>query len=173
MEDQLILVNEKDEMVGVSEKLKIHQDGLLHRAFSIFILNSRGELLLQRRALGKYHSSGLWSNTCCGHPRLGEQVTIAAQRRLQAEMGLDCQLKVVGSFIYRANVGDGLVEHEFDHLLIGWSDFEPVLNLEEAVGWKWVHFATLDRELSHHPQDFTCWFRIIMGTQLYRFPIAF
>jgi isopentenyl-diphosphate Delta-isomerase len=173
MEDQLILVNEKDEMVGVGEKLKTHRDGLLHRAFSIFILNSREELLLQRRALGKYHSPGLWSNTCCGHPRPDEQVVVAARRRLKAEMGLDCRLKVFGNFIYRADVGDGLVEHEFDHLLIGYSDLEPTLNLEEAVGSKWVYLATLAEELSDHPQDFTRWFRIIMDTQLHKFPIAF
>jgi isopentenyl-diphosphate delta-isomerase len=118
MEDQLILVDEKDEMVGVGDKLKIHQDGLLHRAFSIFIFNSYGELLLQRRAFGKYHSAGLWSNTCCGHPRPGEQVLVAAQKRLKVEMGLDCQLDTFGNLIYRVDVGNGLFEHEFDHLLI-------------------------------------------------------
>ena len=133
MEDQLILVNEKDEMVGAGEKLKIHRHGLLHRAFSIFIFNSHGELLLQRRAPGKYHSPGLWSNTCCGHPHLGEQVLAAAQIRLKFEMGLGCQLDAFGSFIYRADVGDGLVEHEFDHLLIGYSELDPTLNIEEAT----------------------------------------
>src|SRR6266404_1505817 len=171
MEDQLILVNENDERVGIGEKLNIHREGLLHRAFSIFILNSHGELLLQRRALNKYHSPGLWSNTCCGHPRPGEQVMIAARRRLKAEMGLDCQLKRVGSFIYRADVGVGLVEHEFDHLLIGHSDLEPTLNLKEAIGWKRAHFATLEREVSDHPEDFTCWLRVIMDTQLHKFDL--
>lgn len=170
MEDMAILVDEKDESMGVGEKLKIHQDGLLHRAFSIFILNSLGELLLQRRAPGKYHSPGLWSNTCCGHPRPGEQVVAAGQRRLKAEMGLDCQLKGVGSFIYRADVGDGLVEHELDHLLVGHCDLEPILNLEEAIGWRWAHFATLGRELSDHPEDFTCWLKVIIDTQLHKFP---
>jgi isopentenyl-diphosphate delta-isomerase len=172
MEDQVILVNEKDEMVGVGEKLKIHQAGLLHRAFSIFIVNARGELLLQRRALSKYHSPGLWSNTCCGHPRPGEQVMAAAQRRLKAEMGLDCRLEVVGSFIYLADVGDGLVEHEFDHLLVGHSDLEPTLNCYEAIRWKRVHFATLRRELGDRPEDFTCWLRVIIDTQLHKFPIT-
>src|ERR1041384_906891 len=103
MEDQLILVNEKDEMVGVGTKLKIHREGLLHRAFSIFIFNSHGKLLLQRRALGKYHSPGLWSNTCCGHPRPDEHVLVASRRRLKAEMGLDCKLEAFGSLIYRAD----------------------------------------------------------------------
>lgn len=172
MEDQLILVNENDEMVGVGEKLKVHQDGLLHRAFSIFILNSHGELLLQRRALSKYHSPGLWSNTCCGHPQPGEQVMAAAQRRLKAEMGLDCQLMEIGSLIYQADVGSGLVEHEFDHLLIGHSDLQPTLNVEEAIDWKQVHFATLGKELSEHPGDFTCWLRVIIVTQLHKFDVT-
>lgn len=173
MEDKLILVNEKDDMVGVGEKLKIHREGQLHRAFSVFILNSHGELLLQRRALSKYHSPGLWSNTCCGHPRPSEHVTLAAQQRLRAEMGLDCRLKRVGSFIYRADVGDGLVEHELDHLLVGHSDVEPVLNVEEAIGWKWVRFETLKRELSDDPKQFTCWIRIIMETQVHQLAVAF
>jgi isopentenyl-diphosphate delta-isomerase len=172
MEDQLILVNENDEMVGVGEKLRVHREGLLHRAFSIFILNSRGELLMQRRALCKYHSAGLWSNTCCGHPRPGEQVVAAAERRLKAEMGLDCQLEEFGSFIYRADVGDGLVENEFDHLLLGRSDLDPSLNMQEATGWKRVHFAALGTELNNRPEDFTCWFRLIVDTQLHKFPAA-
>jgi len=172
MEDQLIIVNEKDEMVGVGAKLKIHREGLLHRAFSIFIFNAHGELLLQRRALSKYHSPGLWSNTCCGHPRLGEQVLVAAQRRLKAEMGLDCQLDAFGSLIYRTDVGDGLVEHEFDHLLIGYSELDPTLDLQEAIAWRRVPFATLGREVHDRPNDFTCWLRVIIETRLHKFPIA-
>jgi len=168
-EDQLILVNENDEMVGVGEKLEIHRKGLLHRAFSIFILDSLGELLLQRRALNKYHSPGLWSNTCCGHPRPGEPLMAAARRRLKAEMGLDCQLTHVGSFIYRQNVSGGLIEHEFDHLLIGHSDLDPTLNLEEAVRWKRANFEMLRTEISDHPEDFTCWLRVIIDTQLHIF----
>jgi len=173
MEDQVILVNEQDEMVGVGEKFKTHQAGLLHRAFSIFTLNSHGELLVQRRAPGKYHSAGLWSNTCCGHPRPGEEVILAAGRRLKAEMGLDCPLKEIGSFIYRADVGNGLIEHEFDHLLIGSSDVDPTPNLEEAIGWKWATFAMLGRELSDRPQEFTPWLKVIMDTQLHKFPSLF
>ncbi len=164
MEDQLIIVNEKDEMVGVGAKLNIHREGLLHRAFSVFIFNSHGELLLQRRALSKYHSPGLWSNTCCGHPRPGEQVIVAARQRLKAEMGLDCQLEGFGSVVYRADVGDGLVEHEFDHLLVGHSDDEPTINLQEVIDWRLAHLATLRRELNDRPQDFTSWFRLIMDT---------
>jgi isopentenyl-diphosphate Delta-isomerase len=133
-------------------------------------VSSRGELLMQRRALDKYHSAGLWSNTCCGHPRPGEQVVAAAERRLKAEMGLDCQLEEVGSFIYQADVGGGLVEHELDHLLIGRSDLNPSLNIEEAAGWKRVRLAALGMELRKRPEDFTCWFRLIVDTQLHKFP---
>jgi isopentenyl-diphosphate delta-isomerase len=162
-------VNENDEVVGVGEKLKIHRKGLLHRAFSIFILNSSGELLLQRRALNKYHSPGLWSNTCCGHPRPGEPLIVAAQRRLKAEMGLDCQLTQVGSFVYRQDVSGGLIEHEFDHILIGHSDLDPTLNLEEAIGWKRANFEMLRREVTNRSGDFTCWLRLIIDTQLHDF----
>jgi isopentenyl-diphosphate delta-isomerase len=172
MKDQLILVNEKDEMVGVGEKIKTHRYGLLHRAFSIFIFNSHGELLLQRRALSKYHSPGLWSNTCCGHPSPGEELIVAAQRRLKVEMDLDCQLDAFGSLIYRADVGGGLVEHEFDHLLIGHSEIDPTLNLEEAIGWRRVPFAVLRRVVRDRPEQFSYWFKIIVETQLHKFPIA-
>jgi isopentenyl-diphosphate delta-isomerase len=168
MEDRLILVNENNEVVGFDEKLKIHREGLLHRAFSIFILNSKGELLMQRRALTKYHSPGLWSNTCCGHPRPGEQIMVAACCRLKAEMGLDCQLIEVGNLIYRLNVSGGLIEHEFDHVLMGQSNVDPTLNLEEAIGWKRTSFDMLKREVSSRPADFTCWLRIII-TQFHDF----
>lgn len=171
MVDQLILVNEKDEAVGVGEKIKIHQDGLLHRAFSAFILNSNKELLLQRRALQKYHSAGLWSNTCCGHPRPGEQVVSAARRRLKTEMGLDCRLKEVGSFIYRAEVGNGLVEHEFDHILIGQSEMDPILNPAEAIGWRWIGFNTLEADIHDRPQVYTRWLKIIITRELLKSPL--
>ncbi|SRR5258707_2522677 len=171
-DDQLILVNGNDEEVGAGDKLKIHRDGLLHRAFSIFIINSREELLLQRRALDKYHSPGLWSNTCCGHPRRGERVMVAARRRLNAEMGLDCQLTEVGHFIYRQNVTGGLIEHEFDHLLIGRSELDPTLNLDEAIDWKRTNFDVLKKEITNRPGDFTCWLRIIIDTQFHNFLVA-
>jgi isopentenyl-diphosphate delta-isomerase len=164
MKDHLILVNERDEMIGVGDKLKIHRNGLLHRAFSIFIFNSQGELLLQQRARNKYHSAGLWSNTCCGHPHPGEEITFAAKRRLKTEMGLTCQLTGVGSLIYRADVGDHLVEYEFDHLFIGYSDLEPTLNLNEADASKRISFAALAMEVKDHPGDFTCWLRVIIDT---------
>lgn len=173
MRDQVVLVNEIDEMVGAGEKLLVHRQGLLHRAFSIFVLNSRGEVLLQRRALTKYHSAGLWSNTCCGHPRPGEQIIIGAQQRLKAEMGLDCPLQEIGSFIYCAEVGAGLIEYELDHLLIGYSDVDPILNLSEAMDWKRSSFEKLTRELSKHPSMFTFWLKVILDTQLSKFPSSF
>ena len=165
MEEQLIIVNEKDEAIGVGQKLKIHQDGLLHRAFSVFIFNSHGELLLQRRALSKYHSPGLWSNTCCGHPNPGEEIQVAAKRRLKLEMGLDCELGTFGSLIYRAPVGQGLIEHEFDHLLNGYSESDPTLNLEEAIEWSWVSLATLEHNLRNRQNHFTSWLRIIFNSR--------
>ena len=170
MEDQVILVNEKDEGVGIGEKITTHQQGLLHRAFSVFIFNSKGELLLQRRAFHKYHSPGLWSNTCCGHPQPAEVLMEAAQRRLKTEMGLTCPLKEIGSFIYRADVGDGLVEHEYDHLLIGNSDQNPSLNLEEAVDSKWVRIEPLKRELGERREHYTCWLKVILDSHLGKFP---
>jgi isopentenyl-diphosphate Delta-isomerase len=169
MEDQLILVDEKDRRVGVGEKLWSHQNGVLHRAFSTFIFNSQGELLLQRRALGKYHSAGLWSNTCCGHPRPGEWIVASAQRRLKWELNLDCRLRTMGSFIYKANVGEDLIEHEVDHLLIGYSNLEPTLNPQEAIDWRRVQLQVLASEVSNRPQDFTRWLQLIMETQLHQF----
>jgi isopentenyl-diphosphate delta-isomerase len=169
MEDQLILVNEKDEMVGIGAKLKIHQEGLLHRAFSIFIFNSQGELLLQRRALSKYHSAGLWSNTCCGHPRPGERMLDAAQQRLKYEMGLDCSLEEAATFIYRVDVGNGMIEHELDHVLVGHSEAHPVLNPEEAIESRLMGFTELAREVNCFPENFTCWLRIIVDGRLVDF----
>jgi isopentenyl-diphosphate Delta-isomerase len=166
MVDQLILVNENNEAIGVGEKLQIHQDGLLHRAFSVFILNADKELLLQRRALEKYHSAGLWSNTCCGHPRPGEQLISAARRRLKTEMGLNCRLREIGSLIYRAKVGNGLVEHEFDHLLIGQSEVDPILNPAEAIAWQWIGLKALEADLQDRPQVYTCWLKIIISSAL-------
>jgi isopentenyl-diphosphate Delta-isomerase len=172
MEDQLVLVNEKDEMVGIGAKLKIHREGLLHRAFSIFIFNSHGELLVQRRAFSKYHSAGLWSNTCCGHPRPGERILDAAQRRLKYEMGLDCSLEEAATFIYRVDVGNGLIEHEFDYVFVGHSEADPILNLEEAIDSRLMGFTELAREMNSFPEDFTCWLRIIVAGRLVPFPIV-
>jgi len=166
MDEQLILVNENDEIAGFGEKLSVHREGTLHRAFSVFIFNTRGEFLLQRRALGKYHSPGLWSNTCCGHPHVGQETVAAARRRLEDEMGLSCPLEKVGSFIYRADVGDGLIEHELDHLLIGYCDLDPILNFTEADAWRRIHHSRLRMEIESRPDKFTRWLRIIVEDQL-------
>src|SRR5690349_17076045 len=131
MEEYLILVDEQDHEIGTEEKLKTHRDAKLHRAFSIFIFNKKGQLLLQRRALSKYHSGGLWTNTCCGHPRPGENIDKAAHRRLQEEMGFDCNMKDVFRFTYKAPLDHGLTEHEVDHVFIGTCDAQPKLNHDE------------------------------------------
>lgn len=169
MEEYVVLVNENDETLGVAEKIMAHRNGLLHRAFSIFIFNSKNELLLQRRALTKYHSPGLWSNTCCGHPRPGEELINAAHRRLIAEMGLDCPLEEIGSFIYRAEVGSGLVENESDHVIVGYSDNSPVVNLREAMDWRWMTFTALKNDLRDRPENYTFWLSTIIGVHLNTF----
>lgn len=128
MEDFVILVDNNDREIGLMEKMQAHREAVLHRAFSIFIFNSRGEILLQQRAYTKYHTPGLWTNTCCSHPRKGETVADAASRRLFEEMGMICPLEEKFSFIYKADVSQGLIEHEFDHVLIGHSDEKPVIN---------------------------------------------
>jgi isopentenyl-diphosphate delta-isomerase len=166
MDGQLILVNENDEIVGFGEKLKVHREGTLHRAFSVFVFNTSGEVLLQRRALGKYHSPGLWSNSCCGHPHVGQDIVPAARQRLEDEMGLSCPLEEVGSFIYQVDVGDGLIEHEFDHLLIGHCDLDPIINLTEADAWRRIDQARLRMEIESCPDKFTRWLRIIVENQL-------
>ncbi|MDP3953679.1 MAG: isopentenyl-diphosphate Delta-isomerase, partial [bacterium] len=145
--EQVVLVDHAGKEIGVEEKLTVHQKGLLHRAFSIFIFNSKGEVLLQRRAEGKYHSGGLWSNACCSHPRPGETVLEAAHRRLQEEMGFDCGLKEVFTFTYKTPVSKDLIEHEFDHVLIGKHDSAPELNSEEADDWRFENPSTLLQKL--------------------------
>lgn len=160
MKEELILVNENDEAIGVEEKIKAHVIGALHRAFSIFIFNSAGQLLLQKRTTTKYHSKGLWSNTCCGHPRPGESIKVASRRRLGEEMGFDCNVREVFEFIYQAKLDDGLVEHEYDHVLAGRFDGIPKPNQDEVGGWKWVDLMTLRLDMQKHPGRYTYWFRI-------------
>lgn len=164
MEETLILVDEDDCETGSAHKLFIHQKGLRHRAFSIFIFDEHGRLLLQQRALGKYHSQGLWTNTCCGHPRLGEQIHAAAQRRLFEEMGLNCPLKKVASLLYREQVSDDLVEHEFDHLFVGTCGTSPIANPDEALAWEWVLLSDIPGCIAATPDRYTVWFRKIFDT---------
>ena len=143
--EQVILVDEKDKEIGLEEKIKAHKEGKLHRAFSVFVFNQKGEMLLQRRALTKYHSGGLWTNTCCSHPRKGEDVDKAASRRLKEEMGFSCGLKEVFSFIYKTGFDNGLMEHEFDHVFVGAYESEPKINPEEVAEYKWDHGGFVKR----------------------------
>ena len=138
--EEVILVDENDIAIGSMEKLEAHQKGILHRAFSVFIFNSNNELLLQRRALTKYHSSGLWTNTCCSHPQPNEDTLAAANRRLKEEMGMQTSLTHKTSFIYKTNFDNGLTEHEFDHVFIGHTDTNPTINPEEVDSYKWISF---------------------------------
>lgn len=162
--EHVILVNEQDLPVGTMEKLAAHQQGLLHRAFSVFIFNAGGELLLQQRAYSKYHSAGLWTNTCCSHPRPGEDTAGAASRRLREEMGLHTPLTYKGSFIYRTPFGNGLTEHEYDHVFTGVGDETPVLHPEEAEAYKWMSLSDIKQQISTQPDLFTSWFRIAIAT---------
>jgi isopentenyl-diphosphate Delta-isomerase len=157
MKEEVILVDYSDRVVGSKEKLAAHYEGHLHRAFSVFVFNSSCELLLQRRSSIKYHSAGLWSNTCCGHPRPGEDVDAAAHRRLVEEMGFDCKLKGGLSLTYDLAVGDQLYEHEYNHILIGSFDGEPRPRSEEVSDWNWVRLEDLANDLMKTPSIYTSW----------------
>ena len=160
-EEQVILVNEKDEQIGLMPKMEAHEKALLHRAFSVFVFNDKNELMIQQRALGKYHSPGLWTNTCCSHQREGESNIEAGKRRLQEEMGFSTDLKDTISFIYKAPFDNGLTEHEFDHILVGYYNEEPELNPEEANDYKWVTLEELQKDMAKNPDIYTEWFKII------------
>ena len=158
--EQVILVNEQDQQIGIMEKMAAHIVPRLHRAFSIFIFNSHGELLLQQRAFTKYHSPGLWTNTCCSHPRNGETLEAATSRRLQEEMGMSCEMHEVFTFIYKAPVGLGLTEHEFDHVWFGATDDTPVINTEEVASFKYMSLDAIATDMKAHPECYTEWFKI-------------
>lgn len=162
MREEVILVNEHDEPVGLMEKMEAHEKGILHRAFSVFIFNSKNELLLQRRALSKYHSAGLWTNTCCSHPRSGEETLAAAYRRLKEEMGIEVALNYKTQFIYKSEFDNGLTEHELDHVFVGYSDTNPLINSEEVHSYQWRNLSELKQEIRSSPEQFTSWFRIAL-----------
>jgi isopentenyl-diphosphate Delta-isomerase len=160
---KVILVDERDNPTGLEEKLKAHQNGgKLHRAISIFVFNKKGETMLQQRAMSKYHAAGKWSNTCCSHPMYEESVDAAAHRRLMEEMGFDCDMRKVFTFIYKAEVGNGLTEHEYDHVIFGSYDGEPKLNKEEAMDFRWVPLDKLHDEIIKTPDRFSPWLRIVL-----------
>jgi isopentenyl-diphosphate delta-isomerase len=163
MEEQVILVDQDDVPRGQMEKMEAHQKGLLHRAFSVFIFNSKNELLLQQRALSKYHSGGLWTNTCCSHPRMGETNMDAAQRRLKEEMGMECELNYLFKFTYKADFEDGLTEHEVDHVFFGTSDELPVINRNEVETFKYINLEALASDIEANPGIYTPWLRICLG----------
>ncbi len=162
MIEQIILVDKKDNQVGVGEKLDVHIKGSLHRAFSVFIFNSKGEMMLQKRAVTKYHGGGLWTNTCCGHPRPGEDVVSAAMRRLKEEMGFSCYLQKMFDYVYKVKLDKGMTEHEFLHVYRGTFDGKPVLNSAEADGWKWVDVKELKNDIKTNPEIYTPWFKLSM-----------
>jgi isopentenyl-diphosphate delta-isomerase len=160
MNDLVILVNENDEEIGTIPKLEAHEKGLLHRAFSVFIFNTQGELLLQQRASDKYHSAGLWSNTCCSHPKALEPTFLAANRRLKEEMGIETELDFLHSFIYNEQLENGLIEHEFDHIFYGISDELPQINKEEVADYKYVNTTDLLKDIKSNREKYSIWFRI-------------
>ena len=162
MNEEVVLVDEKDSVVGFMEKMEAHQLGLLHRAFSVFVFNSKGELMLQQRAKSKYHSGGLWTNTCCSHPRPNEEVLDAATRRLDEEMGFSCELEVQFSFVYKAKLDNELTEHEYDYVLFGYYNDQPNLNPEEATNYKFVSLENLQKNIEEKPNEFTEWFKICL-----------
>lgn len=160
-EEQVILVNAKDEQIGTMPKMEAHEKAVLHRAFSVFIMNDKGETMLQQRAAHKYHSPLLWTNTCCSHQRVGETNLVAGKRRLREEMGFETQLKELFSFIYKAPFNNGLTEHEFDHVMIGNYNANPSINPDEVADWKWMAPKDIQEDLDLHPERYTEWFKII------------
>ena len=160
-EDNVILVNQKDEQIGLMPKLEAHEKAVLHRAFSVFILNSKNEIMLQQRAHHKYHSPRLWTNTCCSHQREGETNIQAGSRRLFEEMGFETGLKELFHFIYKAPFDNGLTEHELDHVMIGYYEDEPKINSEEVENWKWMCIEDVRSDMQLHPEIYTVWFKII------------
>ncbi len=160
-EDYVILVDETDKELGFLEKIEAHKNALMHRAISVFICNSKGEWLLQRRALDKYHSNGLWTNTCCSHPFPGETSLAAANRRLDEEMGLKANLREIFWFTYKEPLDNEMTENELDHVFVGFTDEHPKINTSEVTDWKYIAFENLKTDIENHPDKYTVWFKMI------------
>ncbi len=167
-EENVILVNSSDEQIGLMPKLEAHEKAVLHRAFSVFVLNNKNEIMLQQRAKHKYHSPLLWTNTCCSHQREGETNLQAGNRRLGEEMGFETELKELFHFIYKAPFDNGLTEHELDHVMIGYSNQEPKINPEEVENWKWMNIEDVRKDMQLQPEVYTVWFKIIFD-QFYHY----
>lgn len=168
IEENVILVNQADEQIGLMPKLEAHEKAVLHRAFSVFVLNNKNEIMLQQRASHKYHSPLLWTNTCCSHQREGETNIQAGNRRLLEEMGFNTELKELFHFIYKAPFENGLTEHELDHVMIGYYDESPIINQDEVENWKWVAIDEVKNDMEMHPEIYTVWFKIIFD-EFYHF----
>ena len=160
-EEKVILVDENDNQIGLMAKMEAHEKAILHRAFSVFIFNNNNELMLQQRALHKYHSPGLWTNTCCSHQRDGETNIEAGKRRLKEEMGFVTEIKETTSFVYKAPFDNGLTEHEYDHVMIGYYNDEPVINEDEVADWKWMPLEAVKVDIALNSDEYTEWFKII------------
>lgn len=166
MKESVIVVNAQGQAIGKMDKMAAHVKGILHRAFSVFVFNSAGQLLLQQRAFDKYHSGGLWTNTCCSHPRMGEETIAAAHRRLQEEMGMDCELTELFQFSYRHEFENGLIENEFDHVFMGVCDQLPQPQPAEVAAYEYMDMDLLVADLADHPHKYTPWFRLCLGEVL-------
>jgi len=158
----VILVDENDNEIGTMGKIKAHEEGALHRAFSVLIFNDKNDILLQQRAFNKYHCGGLWTNTCCSHPKQGEALLASAQRRLKEEMGIDVPLQKSFDFIYKASFDNGLTEYEFDHVFTGCFSEVPDINTNEVANWKYISYRNLKKDIAKNPDDYTPWFKIII-----------
>ena len=164
--EEVILVDEKDNAIGVMEKQLAHEKGLLHRAFSVIIFNDKGQMLIHRRAKEKYHCGGLWTNACCSHPRKNEPIDIAAKRRLHEEMGFSCMLNYVYAFTYKIDFDNGLSEHEYDHIFVGSHNHNPKPNPHEVSDWKFIDISFLKQDIKAHPNKYTFWFKKIIKNHL-------
>jgi len=160
--EHVILVDERDDAIGTMEKIEAHEKGLLHRAFSILLFNSKGEVLLQKRSRKKYHSGGLWTNTCCSHPQPNEQIEEATRRKLKQEMGIEAKTEFAYKFIYKTNLDKNLIEHEYDHVYTGIFDGQPIINNDEVEDWKFVDVKTLQQDVERNPSEYTHWFKLIL-----------